>query len=84
MSATKFYHVTNYIADVIMWPKFDNSGISSISNLNYIRVWLEKPQILKGGLGFSSIILDGHYLWPWNLDQCCKKVEILRPQRKFY
>ena len=27
-SPTKFYHVTNYIVDVIMWPGFGNSSIS--------------------------------------------------------
>ena len=31
---------------------------------------------MKGGLGSSSIILDVHNLWPGNLDQCGKKVEI--------
>ena len=27
-SPTKFYHVTNYTVDVIMWPGFGNSSIS--------------------------------------------------------
>ena len=36
--------------------------------------------ILKGGLGSSSIILDGHYIWPRNLNQCGKRVEIKSQQ----
>ena len=28
MSAIKFYRVTEIIAEVVMWPKFDNSSIS--------------------------------------------------------
>ena len=47
-----------------------------VDNINFIRIWPEKPQVLKGGLSSSSIILDGHYLWPWNLGQCGKRVEI--------
>ena len=27
-SPTKFYHLTNYITDAVMWPKFCNSSIS--------------------------------------------------------
>ena len=59
---TKFYHVTNYMVDVIMWPKF--------------RFGQKKPHILTGGLGWSSIIWERQYLWPWDLHQCGKGVKI--------
>ena len=61
-SPTKFYHVTNYMVDVIMWPKF--------------RFGQKKPHILTGGLGWSSIIWERQYLWPWDLQQCGKGVKI--------
>ena len=36
---------SNYIIAVFMWPKFVNSNISmkSYYNLNFIRIWPEKP-----------------------------------------
>ena len=42
-----------YIVDLIMWPKFGNSSISmrSYHNLNFIRIWKEKPLFFEG--------------WPW-------------------
>ena len=57
------------VTRAILWEKLTY-------NLNFIRIWPEKPHILKGGLGSSSIILDGHCLWSWNLDQRGKMVEI--------
>ena len=32
---------SNYIVDLFMWPKFGNSSI--YNNLNFIRIWPEKP-----------------------------------------
>ena len=38
---------SNYIVDVVMWPKFGNSlNESSYHNLNVIRIWSEKPLFL--------------------------------------
>ena len=38
---------SNYIVDVVMWPKFGNSlNESSYHNLNVIRIWSEKPPFL--------------------------------------
>ena len=54
-------HDSNYIVDVVMRPKFGNSSIfvrEVIMNLNFIRIWPEKPLFLRGGLGSSSIIWD--------------------------
>ena len=44
---------SNYIVDMIMWLKLSNS---SISFLNFIRIWPEKPPYLREGVGLSSII----------------------------
>ena len=32
---------SNYIVDLFMWPKFGKSSI--YNNLNFIRIWPEKP-----------------------------------------
>ena len=78
MSPTKSYHVTNHIVDVIIWPKFSNSSIyvEEVNIISILKGSDQKKQILKGRLGSSSIIWDGHYLWPWNLYQCGKRVKI--------
>ena len=36
---------SNYIVDVIMWPKFGNSSayIRKVININFIRIWPETP-----------------------------------------
>ena len=37
---------SNYVVDVVMWPKFGNSSSSMgevIFNLNFVRIWPEKP-----------------------------------------
>ena len=53
---------SNYIVDVFMGPKFGNWHFCerSYHNLNFIRIYPEKPSFLKGGLGSSSII------WGWH------------------
>ena len=57
----------NYTADIVVWPKFDNSIITSIYyNLNFTRIWKEKPLLLRGGVGSSSMIWVWHKVWPWN------------------
>ena len=78
MSPTKSYHVTNHIVDVIIWPKFSNSSIyvEEVNIISILKGSDQKKQILKGRLGSSSIIWDGHYLWPWNLHQCGKRFKI--------
>ena len=55
---------SNYIADVVMWPKFGNYHFyeRSYHNLNFTRIWPEKPLFLRGGSGSSSIIWDWHYV----------------------
>ena len=50
---------SNYIVDVFMWPKFGNYE-RSYQNLNFVRIWPEKPLFLRGSLGSSSIICDWH------------------------
>ena len=49
---------SNYIVDVVMWPKHFYER--SHHNLNFIRIWPEKPLFFRGGLGSSSIIWDWH------------------------
>ena len=46
---------SNYIVDAVMWSKFGKYSIcdKSYHNLNFIRIWPEKPLFLKGGLGSS-------------------------------
>ena len=40
------FHDSNYIADVVIWPKFGNSSIYMRDvNLNFIRISPEKPLI---------------------------------------
>ena len=52
---------SNFIVDVVMWSKLVNSSIAMRSyNLNFIRIWPEKPLFFKGGLGSSSIIKNWH------------------------
>ena len=42
----------NYIVDVVMWSKLVNSSLHErgCHNLNYIRIWLEKPNVFRGAL----------------------------------
>ena len=44
----------NHTVDMVMWPKFGNSSIST----RELKVWPEKPLFLKGALGSSSMIWD--------------------------
>ena len=57
-------HDSNYIVDLFMWPKPGNSSISiyerSYNNLNFIKIWPDKPHFLRGGLDWSSVIWDWH------------------------
>ena len=50
---------SNYIVDVVMWPKFGNSSIpmrNVIVGSIFIKVWPEKQLFLMGDLSSSSII----------------------------
>ena len=53
---------SNYIVDMVMWPKFGNYHFyeRSYHNLKFMRIWPEKQLFLRGGLGSSSVILDWH------------------------
>ena len=46
---------SNYIVDVVTWPKFDNSNISmrSYYNLNFTRIWLILNRVKQ-----SCILID--------------------------
>ena len=51
----------NYIADVVMWPKFGNCSISMrevIITSILKRIWPEKLLFLRGGLGLTSTRYD--------------------------
>ena len=53
---------SNYIVDVVVWPKFGNSSISMrevITTLIY-KDLTRKTTFLRDGLGWSSIIWDLH------------------------
>ena len=54
-------HDSNYIVDLVMWPKFGNSSISMIQVIiTSISVDLtRKINFLWGGLDFSSIYKRG-------------------------
>ena len=56
---------SNYIVDVIIWPKFCNSIISegSYCNLNFSRISLKKTNFLRDAYYLSSIISDWQYVW---------------------
>ena len=44
---------SNYILDVVMWPKFGRNSISIrevILTSIFIRIWPEKPLFMRGGL----------------------------------
>ena len=54
-------HDSNYIMDLVMWPKFGNSSIcKSYHNLSFIMIWPEKLLFLRGGLDSSLIVWDWH------------------------
>ena len=44
---------SNFIVDVVMWPKFGNSRTSmrEVIITSILRIWPEKPLFLRGGLG---------------------------------
>ena len=43
---------SNYVVDVVMWPKFGNEHFYErrYHNLRFIRIWPDKPVFLRGGL----------------------------------
>ena len=54
---------SNYIVDVVMWPKFGNSSISMTGIKNKPQFYKDltrklKITFLRGGLGLSSIISE--------------------------
>ena len=52
---------SNYIIDVVMWPKFGNSSISmkaAIITSILLGFDQKNPLFLRGGLGSSSVIWD--------------------------
>ena len=53
---------SNYIADVFTWPNFGNCSISMTSyhNLDFLKIWPEKPLFLRGGIGWGSIVWEWH------------------------
>ena len=58
---------SNYIQDVVMWPKFDNYSTSMRDDIiTSIRIWPDKTTFLRDGLDLSSMIWDWHYEWPWS------------------
>ena len=65
-------HGSNYIVDVVMWPKFDNSSIS-MKEVMFCKDLTKKTMFLRDALGSSSIIWDWHKVWPWNFTQVWQK-----------
>ena len=68
------YNVTNKSCGHV--TKFDNSGIYArevIHNFNFIRIWPEKKNFLRGYLGSSSIIWDWYQAGPWNFTAVWQK-----------
>ena len=61
---------SNYIVDMLSW---DQVIKKSYHNLNFIRIWPEKPHILSGGLGSSSIVWHWYYVWTSNFTLVCQK-----------
>ena len=88
-SPTKFYHVTNYIVDLIIWPKFSNSNIS-MREVNIISILFDQKNTdFEGWTWFKFNNLGGQHLWLWNLHQCAKTVKIksqkdLKAKKKLY
>ena len=56
---------SNYIVDVVIWPKFCNSIISEgrYCNLNFSRISSKKTNFLRDAYYLSSIISDWQYVW---------------------
>ena len=55
-------HDSNYIVDLVMWPKFGNSSISMIQVIIETSISVDltrKINFLWGGLDFSSIYKRG-------------------------
>ena len=53
---------SNYIVDVVMWPKFGNFRIlwEKLSQPQFYKDLTRKTAFLRGGLGLSSITWDWH------------------------
>ena len=53
---------SNYIVDVVMWPKFGNSSISMKDVIKTSILWGfdQKATFLRSGLGSGSMIWDWH------------------------
>ena len=65
---------SNYIVDVVMWPKFGNTILwEKLSYLNFIGIWPEKLLFLRGGLGSSSIKWKRHKVQTWNFTPVWQK-----------
>ena len=61
--------VSNYIVDLVMWPKIVNSCISMRENIitSTLNGFNQKYHFfLRGGIGSGSIIWDWHKEWTWN------------------
>ena len=67
---------SNYIVNVILWPKFGNCSISTRELIiALILIGLDwKSSFWKRWPCFESNNLGIRYkLWPWNFTQCCKR-----------
>ena len=52
MSPTRFYEMTQAISIALLWQSYHN--------LDFIRIWPQKPIFLRDALGSASIIWDWH------------------------
>ena len=65
---------SNYIVDMVMWPKFANFMKEVI--ITSILYGFDQNIFLIGSLGSSSIIWDWHKVWSWNFKPLCQRVKI--------
>ena len=65
---------SNYIVDVVIWPKFGNSNIF-MTEVVITSILPQQPIFLRGALGSSSIIGTGTRYDLEILHKCGKKVE---------
>ena len=65
---------SNYIVDVVIWPKFGNSNIF-MAEVIITSILPQQPIFLRGALGSSSIIGTGTRYDLEILHKCGKKVE---------
>ena len=61
---------SNYIVDVVMWPKFGNSNISMrefiMTKQQFYKDLTRKKKFVRVALGSSLIIWDWNQVCPWN------------------